>query len=121
MNTTPRPAQSGATENILQTIELPTDHPAFAGHFPGRPIVPGVVLLDQVLIAIAGSVSADATAGDWEIASAKFLSPLLPGEALQLHAERTENDGFESFRFTLAASARPVASGVIKHRRPAEP
>ena len=32
---------------------VPPDHPAFVGHFPGTPILPGVMLLDTVLHAIA--------------------------------------------------------------------
>lgn len=55
-------------------------HPAFAGHFPARAVVPGVVLLDLGLRAL------DPTAR-WTIANAKFLSPVGPGEALVLEAE----------------------------------
>ena len=32
-----------------QRIEIGADHPAFDGHFPGRPILPGVALLAAVL------------------------------------------------------------------------
>ena len=28
---------------------IPADHPALPGHFPGQPIVPGVVVLDRVV------------------------------------------------------------------------
>ena len=31
---------------------IESDHPALPGHFPGRPVVPGVVVLDRVLAAI---------------------------------------------------------------------
>ena len=40
-------------------IEIPAAHPAFPGHFPGMPILPGVVLLDEALHAIAAARGAD--------------------------------------------------------------
>lgn len=33
----------------MQTLSIPADHPCFAGHFPGQPILPGVLLLDRVM------------------------------------------------------------------------
>lgn len=51
-------------------------HPALAGHFPGHPVVPGVVLLERV--AAAWKAWRDAEVGGLD---AKFLKPLLPGEA----------------------------------------
>ena len=33
-------------------ICIPASHPAIPGHFPGQPIVPGVLLLDQILAEI---------------------------------------------------------------------
>ncbi len=70
-------------------------HPAFAGHFPSRPVVPGVVLLDHAIRAIvdhrdAGrddAVAAPATAT--RIGMAKFLSFVGPGEAVRLEFEAT--------------------------------
>jgi len=34
---------------------VPLDHPAFAGHFPDTPILPGVVLIDTELQAITNA------------------------------------------------------------------
>jgi 3-hydroxymyristoyl/3-hydroxydecanoyl-(acyl carrier protein) dehydratase len=62
---------------------LPAAHPSLAGHFPGQPVYPGVVLLGEVLEA---ALSIDSLA-DWlgaapRIDNVKFLSPLMPGNAL---------------------------------------
>ena len=54
---------------------VPLDHPSLAGHFPGRPVVPGVVLLDEVLSLLVGS-----PAGPVRLASVRFTSPVLPGQ-----------------------------------------
>src|SRR4030095_8551398 len=50
------PAGSGRTRAAMSkgavhraTVRIPATHPALPGHFPGRPIVPGVVLLQCVL------------------------------------------------------------------------
>ena len=41
--------------------QVPADHPAFAGHFPGRPIVPGVVLLEAFVSFLGLGVRAPMT------------------------------------------------------------
>ena len=60
--------------------QVPVDHPVFAGHFPGQPIVPGVVLLDQAILFAEKMLACPA--GNWQVGNAKFLSPVLPGEVL---------------------------------------
>lgn len=61
---------------------IATDHPGLAGHFPGNPIVPGVVLLDEVLRAFADWRSADRPMG---IPQVKFLTPLRPEQPFTIH------------------------------------
>ncbi|RYY52317.1 MAG: CoA ligase, partial [Comamonadaceae bacterium] len=39
---------------VHATREVPLDHPAFAGHFPGQPLLPGALLLSEVLEAMLG-------------------------------------------------------------------
>ena len=92
---------------------VPVDHPAFAGHFPGSPTLPGVVLLDSALHAIA---AATGTALDMcEISSVKFLSPVLPGEELLIQHTILASG---TIRFDIVAGVRKVASGSIMTSAP---
>jgi 3-hydroxyacyl-[acyl-carrier-protein] dehydratase len=90
------------------TITIPDDHPAFAGHFPGTPVVPGVVLLDEALFAIqsADGLSLDAC----RIASAKFFHPVGPGAVLVVRHQTLANG---SIQFDIMAGQRKVASGSV--------
>jgi 3-hydroxymyristoyl/3-hydroxydecanoyl-(acyl carrier protein) dehydratase len=121
MNASSADPKSGVADDFLQAIEIATDHPAFAGHFPGRPIVPGVVLLDQILLTITPwhAAASPGKPTRCEIANAKFLSPVTPGESLQLHAMRQTGDRADTIRFELSCGARKIASGMIKlHHEP---
>lgn len=88
-------------------LNIAIDHPAFAGHFPGMPIVPGVVLLDEVLHAIASSSGPQLT---WQISSVKFLSPLTPGESASVIHE-LKPDG--TARFDIMAGDRQIVTGNL--------
>ncbi len=98
--------------NVTQWI-VPVDHPAFAGHFPGSPTLPGVVLLDTALHAIA---TATGIARDMcEISSVKFLSPVAPGEELIIQHTILASG---TIRFDIVAGPRKIASGSIVSSSP---
>jgi 3-hydroxymyristoyl/3-hydroxydecanoyl-(acyl carrier protein) dehydratase len=87
---------------------LAPDHPVFAGHFPGTPIVPGVMLLDAALHAIAAATGI--ALDTCEIGSVKFLGRANPGEDLAIrHAVSAGG----AIRFDIVAGARKIASGSI--------
>lgn len=86
---------------------VPPNHPALAGHFPGRPIVPGVVLLDRSLL-LAGCLPPGRR---WCIAQAKFLRPVGPGEALRWSFTASSDT---AQRFVIHAGDALVASGLLQ-------
>lgn len=74
------------TESALLPLFIAPDHPAFAGHFPGHPIVPGVVLLDEALQCLASVEGLELVS--LNVTVAKFLLPVRPGIALSLAFKR---------------------------------
>lgn len=93
---------------VAATITIPAGHPAFTGHFPGTPILPGVLLLDETLRALERP--GDAARVQWRIASAKFLKPVGPGEQLQIENESLPNG---SVRFNVFSAGTLVATGTL--------
>lgn len=70
------------------TFTISPDHPSLDGHFPGNPVVPGVVILDEV-INIAKSLKPGFTIA--AIPTVKFIHPLLPGQAVNVEVnEKSE-------------------------------
>ncbi|TKC86997.1 beta-hydroxyacyl-ACP dehydratase [Trinickia terrae] len=106
-------AQGGASKPPAQpvTFEIPLDHPALPGHFPGQPIVPGVVLLDHAISGIGRAL--DRELGACKISSAKFLSPALPGVPLALSFRMLDSGAID---FSVTTDSRTVATGVLSKR-----
>src|SRR5436853_4815855 len=86
------PRDTGAVSPPAMTFEtsrsIPADHPSLPGHFPGAPIVPAVVVLDEIAAAVAKWLPEMEITG---IPLAKFLSPLRPGDVFSIRFE-TDSD-----------------------------
>jgi 3-hydroxymyristoyl/3-hydroxydecanoyl-(acyl carrier protein) dehydratase len=93
---------------VCTALPIAEDHAAFAGHFPGFPILPGAALLDVALHEIGRARSIDLTR--WRVAAAECLAPVRPGDALTLEhwASRTA-----TILFVIRCATRAVASGML--------
>tara|TARA_R110002072_G_scaffold534_6_gene3826 strand:+ start:6895 stop:7395 length:501 start_codon:yes stop_codon:yes gene_type:complete len=77
------------------------DHPIFAGHFPGKPILPGVVQIEMMAQASSFALSKihkDSTELEMDVAllsvsDAKFRKPVLPGYELEIRTTCTKVRG----------------------------
>jgi len=87
-------------------FSIPRSHPALKGHFPDRPIVPAVLILEEVL-ALAKPLSSARIAG---VTQAKFTSVLLPDQTCRI----TLSPSPLGLRFTCSTGAdRIVATGLL--------
>lgn len=94
-----------------RVLSIGYDHPSLAGHFPGHPVVPGVVLLNEVLDTLRhGSAAPLVVTG---LPMVKFSSPLRPGEVVTIHIVE---EGAGHATFSCQVDARLVASGAIEFR-----
>jgi 3-hydroxymyristoyl/3-hydroxydecanoyl-(acyl carrier protein) dehydratase len=82
------------------------DHPSLPGHFPGHPVVPGVVVLERVLAAIE---QAHGPLGALRLPQVKFVQPLLPGEAAEIELTGEA----PRWRFRVLRGVTLIASGEV--------
>ena len=76
------------------------NEPFFQGHFPGKPVMPGVLIVEAMAQAAAALVmlgieqeGADKLAYFMSIDGAKFRKPVVPGDKLELHIAKERSRG----------------------------
>ena len=100
----------------LIPLEIPASGTLFEGHFPGRPILPGVGLLDLALRALPAGPG---TAGLRAVDLLRLRSIVVPGERLALEATPPGPDG--EVRLEVRRGSEVVASGTLKLGDPGGP
>lgn len=91
-----------------QTLCLAATHPALPGHFPGKPLAPGVLLLEHVAHALRA----------WRdqrlarVVEAKFMVSLLPEQSATVYLRDSGAGG--RIRFEIRRDDTVLARGVIE-------
>jgi 3-hydroxymyristoyl/3-hydroxydecanoyl-(acyl carrier protein) dehydratase len=92
---------------FVQALRVDAGHPALPGHFPGEPLVPGVLLLEHVALALRA----------WRgqrlgrVLEAKFAAPLRPDETAQLQLTAADAS---RVRFEIRRDGMVLARGLVE-------
>jgi acyl-CoA synthetase (AMP-forming)/AMP-acid ligase II len=102
-------------ERPARSVWIGAAYPAFDGHFPGQPVLPGVVLLAHVMRAVRQDPAAAAVVGPTpRIEQAKFLAPVVPNTRLGIDLRaQAPAVAFELHGFGADGEATPVARGRV--------
>lgn len=104
---------AGESAECVKTFPVST--PFFAGHFPGTPVVPGVILAEA--LAQTAGLAAGQPGRSFRLSAIKamkFPSPALPDEEIHLHAKRMASvGGLWQFEVRALTAGRTLAEGVV--------
>jgi 3-hydroxyacyl-[acyl-carrier-protein] dehydratase len=93
-----------------QMIDFDAGQPVFAGHFPDDPLVPAVMLLEQVALAVRA----------WRghrlarVLEAKFMAPLLPAQRAMLRLSEVPPNPDARIRFEIRRGDSLLARGIVE-------
>jgi len=99
---------TAAPDTCLVALRIAQSHPSLPGHFPGNPIVPGVVLLDHVLQAAQSWLGTPVTLQS--LSQVKFMQPLLPEQDAQIELTLQATQ----LRFSVRRDSQLLAQGIMQ-------
>jgi 3-hydroxyacyl-[acyl-carrier-protein] dehydratase len=107
-------------KSVEAWMSFEANDPMFAGHFPGNPIVPGVILTEA--LAQAAGIAAASGYPETEkplfllsaIRAMKFLQAVRPGDRIDLRSEKiAATDTLLQFKVTATVNGTVAAEGQI--------
>lgn len=86
--------------SVVATKIVSADEPHFKGHFPGQPVMPGVLIVESLAQAAGvmmfkhlGLTAADAVVYFMKLDNVRFRKPVIPDTVLTLKVEKIKSKG----------------------------
>jgi 3-hydroxymyristoyl/3-hydroxydecanoyl-(acyl carrier protein) dehydratase len=97
------------------TFRFPATDPTFAGHFPTRPLVPGVFQLE--IARIAAELTLKQSLLVREITKAKFLRPIIPDETIRVELKLAEKADMIQARASFSITGQAAGEVILQLTR----
>lgn len=94
---------------------FPTNDPTFAGHFPTRPLLPGVYQLE--IARFAAELTRQQSLCVREVTKAKFLRPITPAETVRVELKLTDKTDTIQVRATFSVLGQPAGETILQLAR----
>lgn len=99
----------------LFTFCFPASDPTFAGHFPTRPLLPGVFQLE--IARVAAELMLKQPLAIREITKAKFLRPIIPAETVRVELKLTEKADIIHVRASFSVTGQAAGEAILQVTR----
>ncbi len=96
-------------KNVFATVIADAGSPWFAGHFPDKPILPGIAQLNMVIECLEKVLQKDFILQ--KMARIKFKQLIRPGDILDIHAVAAKQEN--SYTFHIQNKDKEVCSGRL--------
>jgi len=107
--------ETNAEGTALFTFCFPASDPTFAGHFPTRPLLPGVFQLE--IARIAAELTLNQSLFVREITKAKFLRPIIPDETLRVELKLAEKADMIQVRASFSVTGQAAGETILQLTR----
>ncbi len=104
------PQQNPDGTNVFE-FRFGADDPTFAGHFPNRPLLPGVFQLEMTRV--AAETVLDCPLAVREISKAKFQRPILPDETVRLELKLSETTETIQARANFSVKGQAAGETIL--------
>ena len=103
--------QQNADGTSVFEYRFGANDPTFAGHFPNRPLLPGIFQLEMARAAAESVLNCPLAAR--EISKAKFQRPILPDETVRLDLKLSESAGAIQARASFSIGGQPAGETIL--------
>lgn len=103
--------QRNADDSARLEFCFPADDPTFAGHFPARPLLPGVFQLEITRFAAESMLNSPLLVR--EVVKAKFLRPIIPEETVRVELKLTEKPDTIQARASFSVTGQPAGEVIL--------
>lgn len=107
--------EAGSDGTMIFGFRFPASDPTFAGHFPTRPLLPGIFQIE--IARFAAELLLQQPLFLREVTKAKFLRPIIPEETVRVELKLAEKADMMQVRASFSVTGQAAGETILQASR----